>query len=602
MPITPLLLAIPLLLPAELGRWIETHDNLGGVRGVAAMPTGGVAILDSDREAILLQSEGNTTTLNLGQFLHQPQGLSVAADGRLYVADTGHHSIMFFDQDGRMLGGFGGRGEDEYRLLEPHDVCVGPTFVAVADTGNNRIQVYEPGGAYIQSIEGPPGDPLRRPEGITIDSQNRIWVADTQNHCIRCFNSKGLPVHRIGSWGTFPGQFMEPSGIDAADDYIIVTDRLNHRVQVLDISTGVEIESWGMHSFLPRQGEGRVHYPADVAVLSDGDIVVAEPFEERVQRFGVTGIEIDKPTPSPPSVQSHFGPVAATDGRFFCTWEPELRAIHLFDLDRRTPLRLSTFGTPGTAPGQLGDLSALAIDAESKQLWAVDATNARVHQWNLNPPPPDKPRFDPSMATLTRSIPLPQAGPGDLIPSGDRLLFLDRNQAVAWDINDDGLHTQVDLNLGRDPITGIAVVDEMTGEQRFATLDALNKIIQLHGTWPHPGENGNSISVQELHDPVDIARLSDNSIVVVDRAGHRVHRFAIDGTELAAWGTRGGEHGQLWRPAAVVVDHQDRVIVLDHGNHRAQMFKPDGTWIMTFGAGRAWTTRPSPQASETESN
>ena len=123
----------------------------------------------------------------------------------------------------------------------------------------------------------------------------------------------GLPVHRIGSWGTFPGQFMEPSGIDASDGHIIVTDRLNHRVQVLDMSTGVTTESWGMHSFLPRQGEGRVHYPADVAVLAHGDIVVAEPFEERVQRFGATGTEIDKPTPSPQSVQSHFGPVAATD-------------------------------------------------------------------------------------------------------------------------------------------------------------------------------------------------------------------------------------------------------------------------------------------------
>jgi len=503
---------------------------------------------------------------------------------------------MFFDGDGRMLGGFGGRGHEDYRLLAPHDVAAGPNFIAVADTGNDRVQLYQLGGAYLAAIEGVPGDPLRQPEGVTIDADNRIWVADTHNHRVLCFSPSGELIRSIGSWGNFPGQFMEPSGIDAANGYIVVTDRLNHRVQVLDAATGTAIESWGMHSFLPRQGEGRVHYPADVAILMQGDFVVAEPFEERTQRFGARGSGIDAPAQSPPGVQSHFGPVADTDGRFFCTWEPELRAIHIFDLDRRTPVRLSTFGTPGTAPGQLGDLSALAIDAATSRLWAVDATNARVHEWTLNPPPPDEPRFDPSMATLNRSAPLPQAGPGDLVRSGSDLLFLDRNQARGWTLSGDGQHTSIDLDLLRDPIAAIAAPAEGDKKPRVAVLDSREKVIQLHGPWPDLTSEQRSISLAALKDPVDLARLSDDSIVVVDRAAHRMHRFAVDGTELASWGERGVNHGQLWRPAAVVVDHHDRIIVLDHGNHRAQMFEPDGTWIMTFGAGRSWTAEQESRA------
>ncbi len=589
MPITPLLLAIPLLLPSDMGRWISTENDLGGVCAVVALPDGRVATLDGDSGHVRLGSGESATTLDLSRTLHQPRGLSHCEDGRIFVADTGNHRVMFFDGEGLMLGGFGGRGSEDYRLLAPHDVAVGSNFVAVADTGNDRVQLYQLGGKYLYAIEGSPDDPMRRPEGIAIDSDNRIWVADTHNHRVLCFSPSGKQIRSIGSWGNFPGQFMEPSGIDTADGYIVVTDRLNHRVQILDGATGAAIESWGMHSFLPRQGEGRVHYPADAAILPQGDIVVAEPFEERTQRFGASGKAIDKPAQAPPGVQSHFGPVAATDGRFFCTWEPELRAIHIFDLDRRTPVRLSTFGTPGTAPGQLGDLTAMAIDADRQRLWAVDATNARVHEWMLNPPPPDQPRFDPSMATLNRSAPLQQSGPGDLVKAGSDLVFLDRNQARGWTLQGDGQHSPIAIDLLRDPIAALAVPGEDGQNPRFAVLDARERAIQLHGVWPGHSSEQRSIELVALEDPVDLAQLSDNSIVVVDRAAHRIHRFAVDGTELASWGERGVEHGQLWRPAAVVVDHHDRIIVLDHGNHRAQMFEPDGTWIMTFGAGRAWT-------------
>ena len=45
----------------------------------------------------------------------------------------------------------------------------------------------------------------------------------------------------------------------------------------------------------------------------------------------------------------------------------------------------------------------------------------------------------------------------------------------------------------------------------------------------------------------------------------------------------------LWRPAGVAVDTDGDIFILDHGNHRCQVFKPDGRWIMSFGAGRAYT-------------
>ncbi len=560
----------------NLGKWIEARSNVGGVTAVATMPTGDVAMLDADTATVYLP--GSEAAFDVSKWLSRPSGLAFGPDGRMYVSGSNRHHVIFFEPGGRMSGGCGGVGDEPFRLRSPAALDVDADHLVVADTGNNRIQVYEPGGLHLRSIRGPADNPLRRPEGVALDDEGRIWVADTHNHRVLCLTPAGEIVHAIGSWGTFPGQFMEPSGIDVAGNRAIVTDRLNHRVQVLDTEAGTVIETWGMHAFLPRQGEGRVHYPEDAALTADGTVTIAEPFEERVQRFGPEGVEIPPPAVAPRGVQSHFGPTATVDGRFFCTWEPELRAIHIFDLDRATPVRLSTFGTPGEAPGQLGHLTSLALDAERNLLWAVDAGNGRLHEWHLTPPPPDRPAFNPEMAVLSRSTPLPEAGEGMLHRDGDRLLHIDRVTGRVRSLRSDGRHSARPSTPARHPIAATGPAS------RLAILDAHGPTVHLLGDW-----GADSIALDGLVDPVDVAVAPDGSVLVLDRGGHTVHRFSADGADLGVWGARGTGHGELWRPAAIQVDHQGRVIVLDHGNHRAQMFQPDGTWIMTFGAGRAWT-------------
>jgi len=559
----------------ELGKWIDTQSDVGGVSAVATTPSGAVALLDADTGSVL---RPGLPPFDVSKWVTQPSGIAFGPDGRMYVTCADRHHVIFFEPGGRMFGGCGGVGDEPFRLRSPSAVDVDASHLVVADTGNNRIQVYEPGGLHLRSIKGDPEDPLRRPEGVAIDDSGNIWVADTHNHRVQCFTPGGELIRSVGSWGTFPGQFMEPSGIDAGHGRVIVTDRLNHRVHVLDTETGAVVETWGMHAFLPREGEGRVHYPEDAARASDGTVTIAEPFEERVQRFGPAGIDVPTPPPAPRGVQSHFGPTAVTDGRFFCTWEPELRAIHIFDLDRKTPVRLSTFGTPGSAPGQLGNLTALALDADRNLLWAIDAGNGRLHEWTLTPPPPDRPAFDPGMAVLRRSAPLPEAGDGMLHRSGDDLLYIDRINGRVRSLRGDGGHVDAPQTGARFPIaaTGPAT--------RMAVLDANGPSVRLIGDWPT-----DTIALPGLEDPIDLATAADGSLLVLDRAKHSVHRFGPDGESLGSWGGRGTGHGELWRPAAIEVDHHGRVIVLDHANHRAQMFQPDGTWIMTFGAGRAWT-------------
>ncbi|MCH2141555.1 MAG: NHL repeat-containing protein [Phycisphaerales bacterium] len=573
--------------PVDIGRWQATIDDLGDVHAVADVPGRNEwAVLNADTAEVSWPESPENPTLDLSPFVHRPHGMAIGPNGVIYAVDREQHRVMFFDAQGQLLGGFGGRSDAPHALRRPHAIDVNNSFVAVADTGHDRIQLYEHNGRHIGTLPQTDWE-LRGPQGVAIDDLDRIWITDTEQHRVLCIKKDGSVVHRIGTWGTFPGHFMQPTGIDAHDGRVVVADQLNHRIQVFDAETGTLTESWGMHSFRPREGQGKVHYPADVALLDDGSVVVAEPFEERVQHFGVEGVEIEPPSMAPRGAQSHFGPIAATSGRFFSTWEPEIRAIHLFDLERETPIRLSTFGTPGNGPGEIGNITALALDAESQRLWAVDSSNRRIHQWALTPPPSDAPRFDPNLAVLSKSIPLPMAGPGELMYTDQGLLFIDQANAQAWEISESGDHRMSNLELSPNPSAAIMTRSSAAGHTTIAVLDGISKRIKLLHADPNSSA-ADWIALDALEEPVDMAMTSNGDVLVVDRAGHRVHRFDPNGQPLGSWGRQGIDHEEFWRPAAVVVDRQDRVIVLDHGNHRAQMFTPEGTWLMTFGGGRAW--------------
>ena len=589
---TPVLLltaASYLVIPAnELGHWIDTYDGLGDAHAVASMPAGnGWAVLDADNARVSWPASPARKSLDLSPHLHRPRGLAIGSDGVIYAVDTAHHQVKAFHPDGQLICSFGGRSDKPGSLLRPHAVDVNDELVAVADTGQDRIQLYTRDGQHLGTLPLA-HDELRGPHGVAIDDRDRIWITDTEQHRVLCVEQDGTIVHRLGTWGTFPGHFMEPTGIDARGGRVAVADRLNHRIQVFDADTGAMTEAWGMHAFRPREGEGKVHYPADAALIGDGTVVVAEPFEERVQHFGPDGMEIEPPSMAPRGAQSHFGPVAATSGRFFCTWEPEIRAIHLFDLERETPLRLSTFGSPGTGLGEIGNITALALDADAQRMWAVDASNRRLHEWSLTPPPADAPRFDPGLAVLSKSIPLPMAGPGTLLQLDDRLIFIDRSNAKAWQISDTGDHRPIRMDLGQDPRAAIVTQACSAGQNTVASLDGVQKRLRCHNELTSTTSATEWMTLDAVAEPVDMAVTAQGHLLIVDRAGHQIHRYDATGQHLGSWGEQGIDHEQFWRPAAIVIDRNDRVIVLDHGNHRAQMFTPDGTWLMTFGGGRAW--------------
>jgi DNA-binding beta-propeller fold protein YncE len=120
--------------------------------------------------------------------LAKPQGLTVDAAGRIWVAETLRHRVLVFDARFRPLASLGSTGEAPGQFREPQDLAVTPDgCLMVADTGNDRVQVLNAQGAVLHTLNrienaGAAVSSFNAPSGLALRSGDEAYVADTGNH------------------------------------------------------------------------------------------------------------------------------------------------------------------------------------------------------------------------------------------------------------------------------------------------------------------------------------------------------------------------------------------------------------------------------------
>jgi DNA-binding beta-propeller fold protein YncE len=297
------------------GGWVErtarlvigsegsASGQLLGPRGIAVDGDGFIYVADSGNHRIQKFSPDGRVVAAFGrqsavedeagvpQGFNEPWGLDLSPSGDIYVADTWNHRIQVLDPNGRVLGNWGEFGQvnvSSPSVLDlfygPRDVAIGPGGrIYVTDTGNKRVQVYEPDGAlaFEWGGGGIAAGYLDEPVGIAIGPGGDVYVADSWNRRVQVFDSQGgfLREWPIAGWDETsiedkPYLAVDPSG------YVYVTDPSKYRVLVFD-SLGGYVMSFGQYGF----DDSSFALPTGIAIGDDASVYVTDARSGRVLVF-----------------------------------------------------------------------------------------------------------------------------------------------------------------------------------------------------------------------------------------------------------------------------------------------------------------------------
>ena len=158
-------------------------------------------------------------------FFDNPMGAAFGNDGRVYVADTGNNRIVIFDHNGRYLSQFGRLGVAKPAndgtfswapglFNYPTDVATDPDGnVYVADFNNDQIQVFDPDGKFVRAF---PDRAKRVGKGASGSGGKGIAVSSVSIQGDRVYVTDRFQVLEFTTDGKLLTQFGKP-GTGAAD-------------------------------------------------------------------------------------------------------------------------------------------------------------------------------------------------------------------------------------------------------------------------------------------------------------------------------------------------------------------------------------------------
>jgi ABC-type Fe3+ transport system permease subunit/DNA-binding beta-propeller fold protein YncE len=225
--------------------------------------------------------------------LGKPKGMGRDRNGNIVVVEPHYQRVNHFTPQGKLVTQWGQKGTNVGQFTLPRAIAVNShREIYISEYGPmERVQCFSltsnpdgPASAHVLNAFGHPGNgpgEFNRPEGLCVDAQDRLYVADSCNHRIQIFSREGKLLRTHGKAGSGPGELSYPYDIcvdNAGRQY--VCEFGNSRIQIFDANDR-SIEIIGG----PGAEPGRFGNPWGVALDSAGNLYVADSQNHRVQKL-----------------------------------------------------------------------------------------------------------------------------------------------------------------------------------------------------------------------------------------------------------------------------------------------------------------------------
>ena len=221
-------------IEAPQGLTVDANGNLYIAQAVSTSnPRSRISVYNAclkwERDIYLEDFEGS------GSFA--PYRLAIDKKGNLYVASSYFSGVLYADTRGRIIDIIA--PEEEGKKVKLNNVVVdkaGKIYVVSED--ESHIYVYDENRKFILKFgeKGGSTGKLSRPKAVGVDDRTgRSYVVDYMRHTVTSYNKEGNYIFEFGGLGWGEGWFQHPVNL-AVDNKgrIFVADLFNQRVQVFN--------------------------------------------------------------------------------------------------------------------------------------------------------------------------------------------------------------------------------------------------------------------------------------------------------------------------------------------------------------------------------
>lgn len=447
-------------------------------------------------------------------------------------------------------GGLGDGFPADVASVDPDTVSVGPDgSIYIAESSRHRIRRVDPDSGFIETFagigsEGFSGDNgpaisarLQYPTSAAADAAGNVYIADQTNHRIRRVSPNGTITTVAGSG--------LPGFVDGA------------------------------------AGSAKLYFPRSVSVDPSGNVLIAEPFNQRIRYLNVAtntvstvagtgqgGFNNDNIDAVAAKLQLPSGVFSVANGVFLIADQGNHRIRKVQNGTITTVAGSGTSGYAGdggqaknarlahpTSVSQRGDGSFVIADQSNNRIRIVNASGI--------------------ISTVAGTG---VAGyNGDTIPGSQAQV--NRPSGVAFTHGNDCLIADLDNERVR-------WLDNCAGNGTITTLAGISESFRGDG-WP--------AAVGVLDGPADAIQDPQGNIYVADSSDNRIRRISSSGVieTLAGTGQAGYADGpaaqaQFKQPQRLAFDSQGNLLVLESGNRRLRRVNLSDLRVTTVAGNGEW--------------